>query len=141
MMKSSLLSCIFLLFTVLSSYCIVIHVPSEYPTIQAGIYAADHGDTVLVADGIYSGEGNYNIYFGGRAIVLISENGPENCFIDALNIGRCFIFNGGETNQSVLSGFTLVNGLGDYFGGGIKIEASSSPTIENCIIRDCNAPG
>ena len=114
----------------------IIHVPDDYGTIQAGINAASNGDTVLVADGNYSGSGNVNIDFGGRAIVVMSENGPENCIISCAYTGRAFYFHSGETSSSVLDGFTVQNGISSY-GGGMNI-TSSSPLIMHCIIANNN---
>ena len=115
-----------------------ISVPTvDYPTIQAGIDAAVNGDTVLVADGIYKGEGNKNLDFKGKAITVISENGPNNTVIDCEGAGRGFWFHTGEGENSVLSGFTITKGKSD-FGGGIAC-FNSSPTITNCIATENDA--
>ena len=135
-MKSIACTVIVLLVSACLATATIIHVPGDYSTIQAGINAAFNGDTVLVADGTYTGTGNLNINFGGREILVISENGPDNCIIDCRNSGRGFYFGSGETVNSILSGFTITNGsaTGTWaHGGGIYCDGSD-PTIENCII-------
>ncbi len=123
-----------------------LYVPSQYPTIQAGINSAVNGDTVLIADGTYTGSGNINLDFGGRAIVVMSENGPENCIIDCQRSGRGFYFHSGETASSIVKGLTIINGYVDsqpipyYKGGGIYC-GDSSPTISRCHILNCRAAG
>ena len=71
-----------LIFGFSTAFAATIRVPADQPTIQAGIDAAVDGDTVLVADGTYTGEGNQDIDFKGKAITVQSENGAENCIID-----------------------------------------------------------
>ena len=52
-----------------------LEVPSEdYPTIQSAINAASNGDTVLVHTGTYTGIGNRDLDFHGKAITVRSEN-------------------------------------------------------------------
>ena len=109
-----------------------LRVPSQYATIGAAMTAATHGDTVLVADGTYTGAGNKNLWFNGKAITVRSENGPENCIIDCEGAGRGFLFSG-EPPASVVDGFTITNGMGSE-GGGIYMYYNSNPTILNCII-------
>lgn len=116
----------------------VLHVPDEYETIGAAIAAAHDGDTILVADGVHTGPGNRDLSFGGRDLIVRSENGPENCIIDCEELGRAFILDGGETRDAVIEGFTITNGVAPTGnGGGIDIALSTSPTIRNCVIRDC----
>ena len=47
----------------------VIHVPGNYPTIQQGIEAANAGDTILVADGLYY----ENINFLGKKPLVVTS--------------------------------------------------------------------
>jgi hypothetical protein len=112
----------------------IIHVPGDQPTIQAGIDAAVDGDTVLVADGTWTSEGNKDLDFKGKAITVTSENGAENCIIDCEGSGRGFYFHSEEDADSVVDSFTITNGYADY-GGGVYCY-NSSPMITNNIITN-----
>lgn len=115
------------------------HVPDEYPTIQAAIDEAVDFDTVLVADGTYTGDGNRDIDFLGKAIVLKSENGPQTCIINCGGwpyIHRGFNFQSGEDSNSVLEGFMIRNAWAYGENGGAIYLNGSSPTIRDNIIID-----
>jgi Right handed beta helix region/Bacterial Ig domain/Domain of unknown function (DUF5123) len=130
-------------FTITVRFPITIRVPSDQPTIQAAINAADYGDVVLVAPGTYV----ENINFGGKAITVTSESGPQNTIIDGGNRSSVVSFTSGEERNSVLNSFMLQNGSANfddfYEGGGISIR-NSSPTITNNMIsnnRACTGGG
>jgi len=132
----------------------IIPVPKNYPTIQNGIQAANHGDTVLVAPGNYL----ENINFLGKNIVVASHfilehdsSLIEQTVIDGSNptkpdTASCVFFISGEDTSAVLEGFTITGGSGtaweDEHGHGIYLEgggiliAYSSPTIKNNLIRE-----
>jgi predicted outer membrane repeat protein len=113
-----------------------IHVPVDQLTIQAGIDAALVGDTVLVADGTYTGSGNRSILIFEKNIVVISENGPDDCIIDCegsfanphngFNLENC---------NSVVRGFRIRNGYSNE-GGGIYCYESSATIEGNVIIEN-----
>lgn len=115
-----------------------IYVPDQYPTIQQAIDAAFAGDRIIVRDGTHLL--TTALDFNGKAITVISQNGPSNCILDGQNLTRIAYFHRGETSSSVLSGFTIQNGKADK-GGAIYCE-QSSPIITQCTIRRNNAvPG
>jgi len=116
-----------------------IRVPADQPTIQAGIDMAGDGDSVLVADGIFTGEGNRGITFHGYAITVQSENGAATCIIDCESEDRGLYFTTGETEHAVLDGFTIKNGAAAE-GAGIYCY-QSSPSIIDCVVQECVAGG
>ncbi|MBC8217631.1 MAG: right-handed parallel beta-helix repeat-containing protein [Planctomycetes bacterium] len=142
-----------------------IYVPGDFPTIQQAIDAAGDGDVIEVAPGTYQGPENRDIVFRGKAITLRSAAGPESTIIDceasngsggsgsAGKQHRGFYFHQAETADSVLRGFTIINGRirgceippddmrwnlnpAHPIGGGIYCEYGS-PTIVDCVVRNC----
>lgn len=113
---------------------------------QEAIDLAWNRDTVIVLDGIYTGIGNRDVDFLGKAITVQSQNGPENCIIDCEGTEaephRGFYIHRGEGEDSVLVGFTVTNGyghnetLGPHHGStaGAIFCDGSSPTVTNCCI-------
>jgi len=122
--------------------------PADFNNIQAAIDDANDGDTVLVADGTYTGDGNRDIDFMGKAITVKSEYGPESCIIQC---GGCypagnpsnsiepeyhrgFYFHSNEDANSVVQGFTVTQGYMGPHDGGAFLCIESSPTIRDCVI-------
>jgi len=103
-----------------------------FDTIQEGLDAADDGDTVLVADGTYTGAGNKELDFAGKSIVLRAISGAASTTIDCEDSGRAFDFDDGETSGAAVIGFTMTNGDTDY-GGAIRCD-HSHPQFRDCII-------
>ena len=123
--------------------------PSDpFCTIQDGVDAAGSGDIVLVSSGTYTGDGNRDISIFGKRITLKSLEGPMRTTIDVegspQSIHRAFFLIHGESNETIIEGFAMINGYligvtdgkGDGGGGGGFYIRSSSPTIRNCIIRE-----
>lgn len=127
-------------------------VPDDYNLIQVAIEASIDGDSIIVSPGLYS----ENIDFLGKEIVVTSlfEANDDSTIIgltiiDAGEDGSVATFKNNETNNSILQGFTLQNGIGNNqdpdengsfytYGGGIYCQ-ESSPIIKSCIIENNTA--
>lgn len=108
-------------------FAATLSVPSQYPTIQAGINAAATGDTVLVAPGAY----NERIDLKGKAITLKSSAGRAQTFIQPGGVaGAVVSCITGETASCVIEGFTIYGANGP----GIAI-TSASPVFKFCAIN------
>ena len=115
----------------------------SYPTIQAAINAGSNGDIIELQPGIYSGRGNRDIDFDGKAITVRSIN-PSDFNIVAATVIDCngtedeyhrgFYFYNNEGPESAVKGVKIIRGYAEY-GGAIYCDGDCSPTIINCIIK------
>ncbi|MCP5195629.1 MAG: right-handed parallel beta-helix repeat-containing protein [Gammaproteobacteria bacterium] len=105
-------------------------------SIESAIRGANDGDIIEVMPGVYS----QTMRFWGKAVTLRSQTGPGNTIIDGGGqSGPLVSFFDGESNTSVIEGFTLMNGITTGGGGAITAQNGASPTIRNNIIRNNQA--
>ncbi len=119
-----------------------VHVPQDQPTIQAGIDAANAGDTVLVSPGTY----NELIDFKGKAITVTSgATGVAGATQTIINGGSAdgpvVTFANKEGTGAVLNGFTVQNGqslsrTATTGGGGRLTHNYEQRHLEECRLRD-----
>ncbi len=127
---------IIVLVSVVTLSATTINVPADAATIQAGIDATVDGDSVLVSNGTYI----ENLNFNGKNIVVYSEGGADLTTIDGGGLGSVVTFMSQE-ESAVLDGFTITNGRGilnddnHFIGGGILCRYESTPTLRNLIVE------
>ena len=116
----------------------IINIPADQSTIQEGINVAVNGDTVLVQPNTYY----ENIDYIGKNIIVASLflTIPDTIYIsqtiiDGNQNGSVVAFESGEDSTAVLCGFTITNGNGVPYGGGIECNASS-PSLEYLTVTD-----
>ena len=150
-MKTKILVTAIMMVGTINLFCQVIYVPGDQPTIQAGIDAAANGDTVLVAQGTWF----ENINFNGKAITVASHYliDPDSVYIDSTIIdgsqpenpdfASAVTFLTGEDTSSILCGFTITGGTGMYLstidariGGGVICFYAGAKIINNKIINN-----
>lgn len=103
--------------------------PADFTTIQAAITDTNNGDTVIVYEGTYTGDGNYDIDFQSKAITVRSEKGPDFTIVDCDGRGYGFRIRDNEVAEARLEGFTIHNAI--Y--GAIKCYSSSPPRMVHSI--------
>jgi predicted outer membrane repeat protein len=117
----------------------------DFPTIQAAIEAAWSGDIIELSDGVYTGEGNRDIDYGGKGVVVRSQSGdPELCIIECSGSSedphRGLNFLSEESPAATVEGVTITGGNAAWggfpgdAGGAILVFSGSTPTVRNCIL-------
>ena len=125
-----------LLFLVSTTHADILHVPGDYPTIQAALVFALTGDTVLVDPGTYY---EHIVWPATQGIYLVSEYGADSTIIDAVGSLPVITIETDVDSTTVIQGFTIVNGGAEY-GGGIYC-VGASPTISHNTIMNNSSGG
>jgi len=120
----------------------IVYVPDDYPTIQSAIDAVADRDKVIVNPGTYYENINYNgknITVASLFLITQDTTYISLTIIDGNENGSVVTFDSGEDSTAVLCGFTITNGYGDPFGGGIYCNSYSNPTLTNMKITGNSA--
>jgi predicted outer membrane repeat protein len=126
-----------------------VHVPGDFPTIQAAVNGASDGDRILIAPGTYA---ERVISPAGKSLEIIGTGGPEVTIIDSRGLPPINAFgpggsalginniSGGNLNMPfVVEGLTLRGDQGwgynfAHYGSGLYLRAVAGE-VRNCIFE------
>jgi len=118
-----------------------IAVPGDLPTIQEAIDASLDGDTIDVAAGTYSGEGNVDLDTRGKGVLLRSVDGLYQAVIDCQGTDsrprHGFHLHSGEDNTTIIDGLVIRNAYmrtDRYRDGAAMYLRAAAPEIRRCRI-------
>lgn len=112
----------------------------DFPTIQAALDAAQDGDIIELADGVYRWSGNRDLEFYDD-VILRSTGGPEHCIIQCDGSADCphraFVFT--EESGGTIEGLTIRGGWAS--DGGAAFSTYGNHVVHGCRFEDNHATG
>ncbi|MFO7608297.1 MAG: hypothetical protein R6X35_03740, partial [Candidatus Krumholzibacteriia bacterium] len=114
-------------------------------TIAQAMAAAASGDTIALQDGVFTGPGNRDVDFLGKAVLVRSlSDDPDRCIIDCEGSPaaphRAFLLQSQEDTTSVVRGVTIRGGwVADSGGAVLTLGQDSSVLLINCVLTGNHA--
>lgn len=109
-----------------------IRIPADYPSFSRAVEAAVDGDSIIAADGVYTGPENTGIFIY-KTLQIRSENGPYNCILDSSDAAVFFV-----QGDVLLKGLTIRGcRTSEYYAAyGGAVEGDANLDIDGCIFID-----
>ena len=117
-----------------------IRVPDDLSTLQEAIFAAGSGDTILLTEPSYSGQGNRDLNFYGRSLVLMADPDLEETPVvdcgGSLTAPHGFLhLRNGEGPGSLIQGIGITAG---YVKSGLYRQGGTIQLETKIEMRDCS---
>ncbi|MGQ9565477.1 MAG: right-handed parallel beta-helix repeat-containing protein [Candidatus Bathyarchaeales archaeon] len=111
----------------------VLYVPSDqYPTIRDALTAANAGDTIMVASGVYT---ETNLVVTKNGLTLQGAN-RESTIIDGQNSNKNITVV--KAHNVTIRGFTIRNAGSQYQGFGVYVYHSNNTLLEDNVFSGCS---
>ena len=116
---------------------------SEFASIGAAVKAAASGDTIVLAPGTYTGEGNRDVRIVGKSLTIRSTD-PNDTHVMTTTVIDCrgnpldphYAFEVDAGSHLTLEGIRIVNGYGSVSGGAIRCERGRLD-VYRCVFANC----
>ncbi len=99
----------------------------DVATIGEALTLACAGDTILLADGVYTGNDNCDLGIENEVVLRSASGDPDLCIIDGEDM-----HGGTYLRQAIVEGVTFAR----MATTAIRVSGHYNPTIRNCVFRD-----